>query len=370
MKKLISITLALVMCVCSMSFCISANAAQAKTVAITLKGTMYGGIVDAAVNSVNESREYYGLQTLTVDKNLTAIAEKRAAEIMLYADTTNDSRPDGSDITSLISDYGVYSDTIFGTMYDTDSSSLEYKISDFKYNYNSLQSIGVGVFGYKGSYAYYVVVSTKAPTAKATCTTRSQSYTVNVATSKFTKKYIEYTAKNGGRYSALSTKFYAGGVYSDYTTIPNAQLAYASSNSKVFKIKGYNGYAKKNGKFTVTSKLKDGTVICKDSRNYTGYNTVKPVIKSISTPKKGKLKITWTTNITDVEGYQIQYSTNKQFKKGNKTVIVKGKKSSAKTIAKLKSKKIYYVRIRGFINQGNGEKAYTNWSKAKNIKVK
>ena len=71
-------------------------------------------------------------------------------------------------------------------------------------------------------------------------------------------------------------------------------------------------------------------------------------------------------------GYQIQYSTDKKFKKNNKTVTAK-KSSTSATVKKLKSKKTYYVRIRTYktvkIN-GKSTKVYSSWSKFKSVKTK
>ena len=72
---------------------------------------------------------------------------------------------------------------------------------------------------------------------------------------------------------------------------------------------------------------------------------------------------------SSITGYQIQYSTNSKFKKGNKTITVKSTKSTSATIKKLKSKKKYYVRMRTY-KIVNGKKVYSAWSKAKSVKVK
>lgn len=65
-----------------------------------------------------------------------------------------------------------------------------------------------------------------------------------------------------------------------------------------------------------------------------------------------------------ITGYQIQYSTNSKFKKGNKSIKIKNAKTISKKITKLKSNKKYYVRIRTY--QG---KKYSKWSKVKSIKI-
>ena len=67
---------------------------------------------------------------------------------------------------------------------------------------------------------------------------------------------------------------------------------------------------------------------------------------------------------TNIAGYQIQYSTNSKFKKGNKSIKIKNAKTISKKITKLKAAKKYYVRIRTY----KGKK-YSKWSKVKSIKT-
>ena len=67
---------------------------------------------------------------------------------------------------------------------------------------------------------------------------------------------------------------------------------------------------------------------------------------------------------SNITGYQIQYSTNSKFKKGNKSIKIKNAKTGSKKITKLKSNKKYYVRIRTY----KGKK-YSKWSKVKSIKT-
>jgi hypothetical protein len=70
-----------------------------------------------------------------------------------------------------------------------------------------------------------------------------------------------------------------------------------------------------------------------------------------------------------IKGYELQYSTDKNFKKDVKSVTIKKVKKTSTTLKKLKSKKKYYVRIRTY-KQSGSEKIYSNWSKTKNVKVK
>ena len=67
---------------------------------------------------------------------------------------------------------------------------------------------------------------------------------------------------------------------------------------------------------------------------------------------------------SNITGYQIQYSTNSNFKNNNKIIKIKKAKIVSKNITGLKASKKYYIRIRTY----KGKK-YSNWSKKKNIKT-
>lgn len=98
--------------------------------------------------------------------------------------------------------------------------------------------------------------------------------------------------------------------------------------------------------------------------------TVKPKKTSIKKLSKGKKKFTVTwAKVSGVKGYQIQYSSDKKFKKNNKSVTVTKQKKTKATVKKLKSKKKYYVRVRTY-KTVNGKKIYSSWSKVKSVKTK
>lgn len=77
---------------------------------------------------------------------------------------------------------------------------------------------------------------------------------------------------------------------------------------------------------------------------------------------KGK-KLTVTVTGT-AKCYELQYGTNKKFKKAKKAILTK--KTYTK---KLKKGKTYYVRVRGY-NLKNGKKLYSAWSAVKKVKIK
>lgn len=80
-----------------------------------------------------------------------------------------------------------------------------------------------------------------------------------------------------------------------------------------------------------------------------------------------KAKITWK-KVSDAAGYQIQYSTNKNFKNAQSVTVKKGTKTS-QTISKLKAKKKYYVRIRAY-KTASSKTYYSAWSGKASVQIK
>ena len=97
------------------------------------------------------------------------------------------------------------------------------------------------------------------------------------------------------------------------------------------------------------------TTVLAASMPTTTITSVKSQSKAFTVKWKKKSGIT---------GYQIQYSTNSKFKKGNKSIKIKNAKTISKKITKLKVAKKYYVRIRTY-----KRKKYSKWSKVKSIKT-
>lgn len=90
-------------------------------------------------------------------------------------------------------------------------------------------------------------------------------------------------------------------------------------------------------------------------------------ITSLSAKDNG-FKIKWKKK-SGITGYQIQYSANSKFKKGNKTIKIKKVKTLSKKITGLKPSKKYYVRIRTY-KIVNKKTYYSNWSKKKCVTTK
>ena len=168
---------------------------------------------------------------------------------------------------------------------------------------------------------------------------------------------------------AASSK--AQGVNIGVRVYGKAKLTY-SSNNKSIKINS-------QGKITIAKNYVGNAVITVKAvatQNYYGATkkitvTVKPTgtkIASAINTTKGKVTVKWKKNSLG-GGYAIQYSTDKQFKKGVKTVNINGTKTTQKVLPKLQKGKSYYVRIAVYKKVGRN-KYYSSWSGAKIVKIK
>lgn len=379
MKRILSLLLSLVMAMGTFT-CFAATASAAtKTVDITIKGTEYNSIVDDAVAGINEDRAMDGNSTLKIDKKLTAVANKRAKEAMLYYDLLT--LPNGATIKKYIPDYTGSTYAIYGVIMtkkptkDTLESGLHALVNDKSFKY--AKSVGIGVFGAKGYdneyvYTVYVIASGKDSTdVQKEFKDKNTSTKIPVSTDKI-EIFLDTTKTDNkhGRIKYATVAYFEKGVIMFYNV--SNQFTVSSSNNKALKEKGGWLYIKGNGKYKLYAQSKNTksykvTVL---SDKISSVKTKKHTVKAKSTKKKA-VKVTWKQIYKDITAYEVQYSTSNKFsKKTTKTVVVKGKGNTSKTISKLKSKKTYYVRVRAYTDQTNNEKLYTPWSKTVKVKVK
>ncbi len=106
-----------------------------------------------------------------------------------------------------------------------------------------------------------------------------------------------------------------------------------------------------------------------------GASIEKTKVTKVKSPKKKKAEVTFKA-VNGVNGYQIEYSTDKNFKKNVKSKTFKiektqdaGNNKRKITISKLKRHKRYYFRIRTYV-ENNNSRFYSDWSKAKKAKIK
>lgn len=93
----------------------------------------------------------------------------------------------------------------------------------------------------------------------------------------------------------------------------------------------------------------------------------KPKLNSAKSTSKKKIKASWS-KVGGASGYQVMWSTYKNFSKNYKTKSVTSKYLS-KTVTAAQSKKTYYVRVRAY-KTINGKKVYSQWSSTKKVKTK
>ncbi|MCR5102837.1 MAG: fibronectin type III domain-containing protein [Eubacterium sp.] len=173
----------------------------------------------------------------------------------------------------------------------------------------------------------------------------------------------------------------------DFTVKIPEQIVYSGKSiTPSFTLKDGGSVLKKNVDYTVEYKnnvnVGKATIEINGIGDYSGS-----IIKTFNIiPKKASLtkviagnksfKATWKPQKTKMKksfitGYQLQYSTTKNFAKGNKTVTINVPKYSTKTktVKKLIKGKKYYVRLRTYKTVG-GEKYYSDWSSTKTVKIK
>ena len=132
----------------------------------------------------------------------------------------------------------------------------------------------------------------------------------------------------------------------------------------------YAAGRKNVGKYSVTVTFKNGY-----KGKYTKTFTILPKATKMSSVKAAKKAFTakWAKQSVQTTGYQVQYSTSKNFKKSVKTATISKNKTVSKTVKKLKAKKTYYVRVRTYKTvkvNGKSVKLYSGWSSAKSVKTK
>ena len=132
----------------------------------------------------------------------------------------------------------------------------------------------------------------------------------------------------------------------------------------------YSKGMKNVGKYTVKVTFKENYSGSK-SMTYS-INPKGTSVSKVTATKKG-FKVTWKKQTTQTTGYQVQYSTDKNFKKNNKTVTISKNSTTSKSVGKLNAKKKYYVRVRTYKTVkfgGKSVKLYSGWSKAKSVTTK
>ena len=147
----------------------------------------------------------------------------------------------------------------------------------------------------------------------------------------------------------------------------DAKLTYKSDNKSVKVDKNGKVTIAKNfvGKATITVTATSGSVKTTQKVTIT-VNPKGTTFRAVYNGKGRKLKAYWNRN-SQVDGYQLQYGTSKNFT-GCKTVTLKSNQCTGSVRTGLKKNAAYYVRIRTY-KRVSGKTYYSDWSKVKSFKV-
>ena len=143
-------------------------------------------------------------------------------------------------------------------------------------------------------------------------------------------------------------------VYSGKKRLSSKYYTVSYKNNKnvgygTVTVKGKGSYSKTSG----TAKFK--------------INLKKTKLSSAKSTKKKTFTTTWKKTGGN-SGWQVQYSTNKKFRSGVRTVNLKANNTKL-TVRKLKSRKNYYVRIRSYKKVGK-QTWYSGWSNVKSVRIR
>lgn len=147
----------------------------------------------------------------------------------------------------------------------------------------------------------------------------------------------------------------------------DAKLTYKSDNKSVTVDKNGKVTIAKNfvGKATITVTATSGGAKTTQKVTIT-VNPKGTTFRAVYNGKGRKLKAYWNRN-SQVDGYQLQYGTSKNFT-GCKTVTLKSNQCTGSVRTGLKKNATYYVRIRTY-KRVSGKTYYSDWSKVKSFKV-
>lgn len=187
---------------------------------------------------------------------------------------------------------------------------------------------------------------------------------------------VEITLYAQWKYYKLTIAYYKnGGTGSMSKQKVNAGSSFKLKSNK-FKKSGYvfggwntkadgsgKAYANKADASKLAANLSKDTTV----KLYAQWLLKAPTAKKLTIKKGTTLTVKWAKQ-KKVAGYQIQYSTDKKFKK-SKTETVTAKKSATSADLSLSATgKTYYVRIRNYYKKGS-KKIYSEWSNVLKKKV-
>ncbi len=163
------------------------------------------------------------------------------------------------------------------------------------------------------------------------------------------KGYYIYRKSGSGSYKKIATV--KKGSTTSYTNKKSGAKKVTAGKTYSYKVTAYSGS-------NTSSKSSAAKIV---------YQS-KPKLTSVKNSSSKKATVKWNKK-SGVTGYQIRYSTKKDFSGGVKKVKVKGASKKSTTISKLTGGKTYYFEVRTY-KKVSGKTYYSAWSSAKKVKIK
>ena len=174
---------------------------------------------------------------------------------------------------------------------------------------------------------------------------------------------------NSSNHASVSTKL----------TVKVSNVTYNGKSQKP-SVKVYSGKKQLSSKYYTVSYKNNknvgyGTVTVKGKGSYSKasgtakfkINLKKPIFSYTRSTKRKTFTIIWKKTGGN-SGWQVQYSMNKKFRSGVRTINLKSSNTRL-TVRNLKSRKNYYIRVRGYKKVGS-KMMYSSWSNVKRVKIK
>ena len=151
-------------------------------------------------------------------------------------------------------------------------------------------------------------------------------------------------------------------TYDGKTKNPSVTVKYGNKilNPSEYTVK-YSDGRRKVGKYKVKVKLK-GKYSGKKTVSFKIFPASTNITSANASTEKQQITVKWKKQTTEVTGYKIQYSTDKNFKSGVTTVRVRTADKEYAVLKKgIKAGKTYYIRIRTY-KKAKDKKYYSNWT--------
>ena len=352
-----------------------ARAAEMGSVVIKVKNEYSNSF--EVLKIMNKKRAAKKLPPLKMDKGLLKAGMQRGAELTLYF---NHTRPNGEGCFSVFpQDYTMGENIAAGQGSPSDVMEAWMNSPGHRANIMNpdFEAVGVGAVSLNGE--QYWVQCFGGEVKQAVSQSAYKNKTVDAVIPfdrRYAKPTLSYNAKTVQEGKKLSAKLTFKSAYSLWEK-PSGRpkgIKFVSSNTKVCTVNSngtVTGVGSGKAKISMMSgNSKVGSVTI----TVTKSKTKAPKKTSIFALKAGKKKfvVKWKKQ-KSISGYQVQYSTDKKFRKGKKTTTIKKAGASKKTVTGVRSKKKYYVRVRTYKNvkvNGKTTKKYSGWSGVKAVRVK